>query len=415
MNTSTIAPVLPAAVNPSARTGDMVEPEAGAPSFSQVLQRQHASGHSASRTEAEQASEAGRHKAAGRRGQSAAPGREPAEQAADAGLSLPQLALELASHSPSARGGDAAAGTADPRSAGRAALEHQAGTQKVLVDGAALEAGQNPVAEESAAARFAVRAASETAGSALPGREAGAARPARPDGRAAQSRAALRGDALDNAAQSPGLRSTDASAIAAGQGFPATLSSAGHTAGSATSGAAASLDVAAPGALPSTITAGLPQFTTASGSAPLSAPLHSAQWQADFGQQVVMLVQNKAGGPLQTAELRLDPPELGPLRITINLNDNVAHAVFATSHASVRSAIENALPQLQQQLAQAGISLGQTSVNDQGAGQQQPSSEAFQAVGRESRGDTVSTAAAASTPVARPGPRSPDALVDTFA
>src|SRR3546814_884422 len=116
-----------------------------------------------------------------------------------------------------------------------------------------------------------------------------------------------------------------------------------------------------------------------------------------------------------TAELRLDPPELGPLRISINLSDNVAHAVFVSPHAAVRQTVENALPQLQQLLAQAGISLGQTSVSDQGQSQQafnessgngQRNSSGNAAGGSEVAGGVLQTATRS---------RAPDALVDTFA
>src|SRR5690606_27841483 len=96
----------------------------------------------------------------------------------------------------------------------------------------------------------------------------------------------------------------------------------------------------------------------------IATPLQNPQWASDFGRQFISLTQGSHTMP-HTAELRLDPPELGPLRISINISDNVAHAIFVSPHAAVRQTVENALPQLQQLLAQAGISLGQTSVNDQ--------------------------------------------------
>ncbi|MDS1141136.1 flagellar hook-length control protein FliK [Pusillimonas sp. SM2304] len=146
----------------------------------------------------------------------------------------------------------------------------------------------------------------------------------------------------------------------------------------------------------------------------IAAPLQSPQWGAELGRQVLTITQGGHNMP-HTAELRLDPPELGPLRISINLNDNVAHAVFVSAHASVRQSVENALPQLQQMLAQAGISLGQTSVNDQG----QPG-QAFNETFGQGRGssgtgqaandgaDSLALPAAARMPAA-------NALVDTFA
>lgn len=102
----------------------------------------------------------------------------------------------------------------------------------------------------------------------------------------------------------------------------------------------------------------------------VATPLGHPQWGNNFSQQVSQVSQSLKNG-LQSIELRLDPPDLGPIRISININDGVAQAMFVSPHAAVRSAVENALPQLQQQMAQAGLSLGQTSVSDQGQGQQQ--------------------------------------------
>lgn len=112
-------------------------------------------------------------------------------------------------------------------------------------------------------------------------------------------------------------------------------------------------------------------FAPGSMATPLvSTPLGHPQWGNDFSQQVAGISQTLKNG-LQTIEMRLDPPDLGPIRISLSMNDGVAQAMFISPHANVRNAVENALPQLQQQLAQAGISLGQTSVSDQGqAGQQ---------------------------------------------
>ncbi|WP_397475581.1 flagellar hook-length control protein FliK [Pusillimonas sp.] len=97
----------------------------------------------------------------------------------------------------------------------------------------------------------------------------------------------------------------------------------------------------------------------------ITTPMHQSGWNADFGRQVITLARDAHSGA-QTAELRLDPPELGPLRITLSLNEGMASALFVSAHASVRQAVEAALPQLSQQLAQAGISLGETHVGDQG-------------------------------------------------
>lgn len=147
----------------------------------------------------------------------------------------------------------------------------------------------------------------------------------------------------------------------------------------------------------------------------VAVPVNNPQWGTDFGRQFVSMLQNGANGP-QIAELRLDPPELGPLRITLNLSDNVAHAAFFSPHASVRQTVENALPQLQELLAQAGISLGDTSVNDQSQTAQNFSDSNSQ---KHASGSarTADTSLLAATDHSAPATRNrlPDALVDTFA
>jgi flagellar hook-length control protein FliK len=50
------------------------------------------------------------------------------------------------------------------------------------------------------------------------------------------------------------------------------------------------------------------------------------------------------------------------LKITITLDQNQASAQFFSAHASVREAIESAMPRLREMLADSGITLGQASV-----------------------------------------------------
>lgn len=97
---------------------------------------------------------------------------------------------------------------------------------------------------------------------------------------------------------------------------------------------------------------------------PINIPLNRPEWPAALSARFLHIVRNTDQGS-HTAELRIHPPELGPLRIAVSVADNVAQAAFFSPHAAVRHAVDQALPQLQQLMAQAGISLGQASVNDQ--------------------------------------------------
>lgn len=103
-------------------------------------------------------------------------------------------------------------------------------------------------------------------------------------------------------------------------------------------------------------------------SAQLNAPFGSPQWQDALGQQIIMFSRNGQ----QTAELRLNPQELGALHISLKIDDNQAQIHLASASSQVRSALEAALPHLRNAMAESGINLGQSSVgSDSSAWQQQ--------------------------------------------
>jgi len=81
-------------------------------------------------------------------------------------------------------------------------------------------------------------------------------------------------------------------------------------------------------------------------------------WDQAVGEKLVWMTNQKK----QVAELHLNPPDLGPLKITITLDQSQASAQFVSAHASVREALELAMPRLREMLADSGITLGNTSV-----------------------------------------------------
>ncbi|ATJ84669.1 flagellar hook-length control protein FliK [Halomonas beimenensis] len=100
--------------------------------------------------------------------------------------------------------------------------------------------------------------------------------------------------------------------------------------------------------------------------AALTAPVNSPAWPRQLGQQLIRLGQ---GGGEQRIEMQLHPAELGPLSVTLKVGDQGAQAQFLSAHAQVRQAVEQAIPQLREALAEQGIALGETSVGEQRTGQ----------------------------------------------
>lgn len=104
----------------------------------------------------------------------------------------------------------------------------------------------------------------------------------------------------------------------------------------------------------------------------------SPHWGSAVGDKVVWMLGNQN----QSAELRLNPPSLGPLEVRVSMNDGQATLSFVTPHAPVREAIEAATPRLREMLGDSGINLGGVSVNVGTFAQQQSASQDHQAQNR---------------------------------
>lgn len=128
-----------------------------------------------------------------------------------------------------------------------------------------------------------------------------------------------------------------------------------------------------------------PAPTQPTTTATLTGQVGTQEWNKGFGQQVVNM--HLRGN--QTMELNLHPQDLGPISITLKLSDaSQAHAQFFSHSAQVRSAIEQALPQLREAMAEQGISLGQTSVGDQRQ-QQSSNNQESHSVSSQEIGDSL--------------------------
>lgn len=159
--------------------------------------------------------------------------------------------------------------------------------------------------------------------------------------------------------------------------------------------------------------------TLGTASAPASAASNalapsvgSAAWSQALGEKIVWMT----AGALQTASLTLNPPNLGPLQVVLNVTNDQATASFFAAQPEVRQALEAALPKLREMMNEAGIQLGQATV---GAEQQQQQQN--EAASREARRTGLAypgaNDAVESTLQSMPLPirQSGRGLVDTFA
>ncbi len=87
--------------------------------------------------------------------------------------------------------------------------------------------------------------------------------------------------------------------------------------------------------------------------------------------QVAEKVQMMMSKNLKNLDIRLDPPELGRMQIRMTMNSDLANVHFTVSNPQAREIIEQTLPRLREMLAQQGMQLADSSVQQQNSGQQQ--------------------------------------------
>ena len=113
----------------------------------------------------------------------------------------------------------------------------------------------------------------------------------------------------------------------------------------------------------------------------LAQPFGSHGWNEGFSSRVVWMTRNN----VQSAEIHLNPPDLGPIEVKLVVTGEQnrlpsASLQFSAAHAATREAIESALPRLREMLLDNGIALGNTTVdartagNTSGSGESRPSS-----------------------------------------
>lgn len=91
----------------------------------------------------------------------------------------------------------------------------------------------------------------------------------------------------------------------------------------------------------------------------LSPAMGTPAWNQALGEKIVWM----AAGAQQSATLTLNPPNLGPLQVVLNVTNEQATASFFSAQPEVRQALEAAFPRLREMMNEAGIQLGQATVS----------------------------------------------------
>jgi len=115
----------------------------------------------------------------------------------------------------------------------------------------------------------------------------------------------------------------------------------------------------------------LPPTGAASGGAlptvSVDVPVQQGNWDQALGERIQWLL----GQRMQGAQIKLNPANLGPLEVRIQMQQDQASIQFTSTHAVVREALEAALPRLRDMFESAGVQLLDVDVSGQQLAQQQ--------------------------------------------
>lgn len=101
----------------------------------------------------------------------------------------------------------------------------------------------------------------------------------------------------------------------------------------------------------------------------------SEGWSEAMAGRINLLVNQR----ISAARIHINPPELGPIEVRVNVNHDQASVQFTSQSAQVRDALEQSIPRLRDMLESAGFSLADSDVNDQGSGDGSGDSEGEEA------------------------------------
>ncbi|MBD3585328.1 hypothetical protein HHX48_06260 [Salinimonas sp. HHU 13199] len=116
----------------------------------------------------------------------------------------------------------------------------------------------------------------------------------------------------------------------------------------------------------------------------LSQPvnIHQPDGQKQLTEKIRWMVNSRN----MMAEIRLDPPEMGSMQVRVNVQGDAASVSFIVQSPQAREALAQAEPRLKDMLAQQGIELGESSVQQQSQGQSDTQSDGRGGFGGQTAG-----------------------------
>ena len=104
---------------------------------------------------------------------------------------------------------------------------------------------------------------------------------------------------------------------------------------------------------------GLKQYSTS-----LETNVQDPEWSDEMGQKIVWLT----GRAIQSAEIHLNPADLGPIEVQIKVQNEQAAVTFHAQNSTVRDMLESNVNRLREMMESNGVDLTEVSVGSEGSG-----------------------------------------------
>lgn len=128
----------------------------------------------------------------------------------------------------------------------------------------------------------------------------------------------------------------------------------------------------------------------------IQADIKSPNWSRVVSSRVVWMAQQG----MQQAELRLNPPTLGPVDVRLSVQNDQTTVSFLANNATTREALEQALPRLRESFQENGLQLAHADVGEQSSSDEDNTGE----------GELARDGEATNVQVALPDDDNPDAV-----
>jgi flagellar hook-length control protein FliK len=88
-------------------------------------------------------------------------------------------------------------------------------------------------------------------------------------------------------------------------------------------------------------------------SLPVHTPLRHPEWSDEVSQRVRWVIGNQ----VQSAELKINPPQLGPIEVRVSVDsDQQMTVTLSSQHALVRETLQDSVPRLRDLMSEHGFS-----------------------------------------------------------